>query len=274
MSWSDLDRPPLSAARLSRDLAGDGFEIRVVPRTASTNVDLVAAAAIGAPEGTVLVAESQEAGRGRLGRTWTSPARAGLTFSVLFRPALISGSSVAFGWLPLLTGLSVAMALRDQAGVEVTLKWPNDVVLVAADGTERKVAGILAEATRDGAIVVGIGLNVSTRADEFAGLVPGSMEPTSLALAGARSTDRETVLKATLRSLARAYASWRADPASIAPLYRSVCSTLGRNVRVDLPGGTAVEGAAVDVDDDGRLEVRDTSGTVQRFAAGDVKHLR
>ena len=100
------------------------------------------AAAGGAPEGTVLVAESQEAGRGRLGRTWTSPPRAGLTFSVLLRP------TTASGWIPLLTGLSVAMALRDQAGVEVTLKWPNDVLLVAPDGTERKVAGILAEVGR------------------------------------------------------------------------------------------------------------------------------
>ncbi|HSP38803.1 MAG TPA: biotin--[acetyl-CoA-carboxylase] ligase [Frankiaceae bacterium] len=274
MSWSDLDRPPLSAARLARDLVDDGFELRVVPRTASTNADLVAAAAGGAPEGTVLVAESQEAGRGRLGRTWTSPPRAGLTVSVLLRPALTSGASAASGWIPLLTGLAVAMALRDRAGVEVALKWPNDVVLVAPDGAERKVAGILAEATRDGAVVVGIGLNVTTRADEFAGVVPGSMAPTSLALSGARSTDRETVLKAILRSLARAYASWRADPSSIAPLYRSVCSTLGRDVRVELPGGAAVEGTVLDVDDEGRLEVRDTAGEVHRFAAGDVVHLR
>jgi BirA family biotin operon repressor/biotin-[acetyl-CoA-carboxylase] ligase len=243
-----------------------------VDRTASTNVDLVTAAASGAPEGTVLVAESQEAGRGRLGRTWTSPPRAGLTFSVLLRPPTASG------WLPLLTGLAVAMALREQVGLDVALKWPNDVVAVGDDGTERKLAGILAEATPDGAVVVGIGLNVTTRAEEFVGSVgsaaPGALPPTSLALAGARTTDRETVLKSTLRALSRAYASWRSDPGSVAPLYRSVCSTLGREVRLELPGGGAVEGRAVDVDDDGRLRIRTSDGEAAVFGAGDVVHLR
>jgi BirA family biotin operon repressor/biotin-[acetyl-CoA-carboxylase] ligase len=275
MSWSDLERPPLSAARLRRDLSEDGFEVRLVDRTASTNADLVAAAASGAPEGTVLVAESQEAGRGRLGRTWTSPPRAGLTFSVLLRPPTASG------WVPLLTGLAVAMALREQVGLDVALKWPNDVLAVGDDGTERKLAGILAEASPDGAVVVGIGLNVTTRAEEFVGLVgsagPASFEalpPTSLALAGARTTDRETVLKAMLRALSRAYASWRSDPASVAPLYRSVCSTLNREVRLELPGGGAVEGRAVDLDDDGRLRIRTSDGGTAVFGAGDVVHLR
>ena len=90
----------------------------------------------------------------------------------------------------------------------------------------------------------------------------------------ARTTDRETVLKATLRALARTYAAWRSDPSALAPSYRSVCSTLGRRVRVELPGGAAVEGTATTVDDDGRLEVRDDAGGVHLFAAGDVVHLR
>lgn len=268
MSWSDLERPPLSDARLRRDLAEDGFAVQVVASTASTNADLVAAAGEGAPEGTVLVAELQEAGRGRLGRAWTSPARAGLTFSVLLRPPTTSG------WLPLLTGVALAVALQEQCGLEITLKWPNDVTVVGDDGRERKVAGILAEATDQGAVVVGVGLNVTTRAEEFVGIPPGSMEPTSLALSGARTTDRETLLKAMLRALARSYATWRSDPLALAPTYRSVCSTLGQNVRVELPGGNDVEGTATAVDDDGRLEVRDDSGEVHLFAAGDLVHLR
>ena len=77
----------------------------------------------GAPEGTVVVAESQTAGRGRQGRSWESPPRAGLTFSVLLRPPQVSG------WLPLLAGLSVAVALREQAGVDAGVKWPNDVLV-------------------------------------------------------------------------------------------------------------------------------------------------
>ncbi len=270
--WGDLERPPLAAARLARALADDGFDLRVVERTMSTNADLLAAAADGAPEGTVLVAEAQEAGRGRLGRTWASPPRAGLTYSVLLRPAEPSG------WLPLLAGVSLAAALEEQAGLDVRLKWPNDVVVMVADAsletTEAKIAGILAEVAADGSVVVGIGLNVTTRADEFAGLPPASLPPTSLALAGATSTDRETVLKAHLRSLSRAYAAWRGDASSVAPLYRRLCRTLGRRVRVELPGGASVDGIATDVDDRGCLVVRDADGTQHVFAAGDVVHLR
>jgi BirA family biotin operon repressor/biotin-[acetyl-CoA-carboxylase] ligase len=266
--WGDLDRPPLSSARLARALADDGFELQVVDRTASTNADLLAAAAAGAPEGTVLVAEAQDAGRGRLGRTWTSPPRAGLTYSVLLRPPAPSG------WLPLLAGVSLAAALGEQAGLDVRLKWPNDVVLLLPDGTEGKIAGILAEVASDGAVVVGIGLNVTTRADEFEGLPPASLPPTSLALAGATVTDRETVLKAHLRSFSRAYAAYRSDPTSVAPLYRRLCRTLGMQVRVELPGGDAVEGTATDVDDRGCLVVHDADGTRHVFAAGDVVHLR
>ncbi len=268
MTWSDLDRPPLSAARLRRDLAENGFDVRIVARTASTNADLVVEAATGAAEGTVLVAESQEAGRGRLGRTWTSPPRAGLTVSVLLRP------TAPDGWLPLLTGFALAVALREQVGLEAVVKWPNDVVVAGSDGVERKLAGILAEVAPDGAVVIGVGVNVTTRADEFVGLPPGSSEPTSLALAGARVTDRETVLKAFLRSFSRAYASWRSDPASIAPLYRQVSATLGRQVRLELPGSSSVTGTAQDVDAAGRLVVEDADGTRTAYAAGDVVHLQ
>jgi BirA family biotin operon repressor/biotin-[acetyl-CoA-carboxylase] ligase len=115
---------------------------------------------------------------------------------------------------------------------------------------------------------------VTTRAEEFVGIAPGTMEPTSLALSSARTTDRETVLKATLRALARTYASWRSDPLALAPSYRAVCSTLGQAVRVELPGGAGVEGIATGVDDEGRLEVTDDAGEVHHFSAGDVVHLR
>jgi BirA family biotin operon repressor/biotin-[acetyl-CoA-carboxylase] ligase len=250
MSWTDLDRPPLSAARLRRDLAENGFELQVVPRTASTNADLVAVAAAGAPEGTVLVAESQEAGRGRLGRTWTSPPRAGLTVSVLLRPEL---PAARWPWLPLWGGLAVARALREQAGVDAVLKWPNDVLIGG-----RKVCGLLAEVPAPGALVLGIGLNVSTREDELP-----HAGATSLALAGAGTTDRDTLLRALLRDLAGVLEEASPDG------YRALCSTIGTDVRVELPGGQAVEGTATAVDDDGRLVVDGTA-----YGAGDVVHLR
>jgi BirA family biotin operon repressor/biotin-[acetyl-CoA-carboxylase] ligase len=247
---------------LAPALEADGFLVTVLPEASSTNAEAAARARAGAPEGTVIVAESQTAGRGRQGRRWVSPPRAGLTFSVVLRPPAISG------WLPLLAGLSVGVALREQAGVEAGVKWPNDVLISGADSTRggRKVAGLLAEvpAGGSGAIVIGIGLNVSTRADELP-----DERATSLALEAARTTDRDTLLKAILRSLARAYASWLADPDALKPAYRAACITLGRQVRVELPSGDTYHGLATDIDDAGRLVVADRA-----FAAGDVIHLR
>ncbi len=264
--YADLDRPPLPAASLARALARDGYDLRVVQRTASTNIDVATAARAGAPEGLVVVAEAQDAGRGRLDRSWVSPPRAGLTFSVLLRPRDPSG------WLPLLGGLAVAVALQEHAGLpvgaEVGLKWPNDVLIDA-----RKVAGLLAEVVHcpapDGqkgsvAVVLGIGLNVHTRSDELP-----HAAATSLALAGARHPDRPIVLSAVLRSLARAYASWRADPAALVDSYRSVCTTIGREVAVHLPHDRVVRGTAESVDADGRLVVDG-----RPYGAGDVVHLR
>jgi BirA family biotin operon repressor/biotin-[acetyl-CoA-carboxylase] ligase len=260
-AWADLDRPPLSAKGLASRLVSDGFEVTVVAQTGSTNADVAQAARQGAAEGYVLVAEEQTGGRGRLTRTWLSPPRAGLTFSVLLRPPAISG------WIPLLTGVAVTTALQLQTGLDASVKWPNDVLV---DG--RKVAGVLTEAVgpdgRDSAgrdaVVVGVGLNVTTRQDEL----PGP-QATSLALAGARTTDRGTVLAAVLRSLASAYAGWLADPATLLPAYRSVSSTLGREVALQLPDGTTVTGVAEDLDPDGRLIVAGVA-----YGAGDVVHLR
>jgi BirA family biotin operon repressor/biotin-[acetyl-CoA-carboxylase] ligase len=251
-AWSDLDRPPLPGPRLARALAEDGFELRVIEATGSTNADVAAAARDGAEEGLVVVAEVQDGGRGRLARTWVSPARAGLTFSVLLRPPQLSG------WIPLLAGVAVVRALRENGGVQATVKWPNDVLV-----DDRKLAGILCEHVAPDAVVVGIGLNVSTRADEL----PGP-PATSLALEGG-VTDRVVLLPAILRSLAGAYAGWRADPQSLPPAYRSVSSTFGRQVRLSLPDGSTVEGVADDVDDDGRILVNGTA-----YGAGDVVHLR
>ena len=257
--YSDLDRPALRAGELAAALEPDGFHVTVLEETESTNAVLADRARDGAAEGTVIVAETQTSGRGRQGRSWVSPSRAGLTFSVLLRPPQISG------WLPLLAGLSVAVAVGEQAGVSAGVKWPNDVLIVDASGAARpgKVAGLLAEVT-GGAVVIGVGLNVTTRLAEL----PDD-RATSLALAGARTADRETLLKAILRALARAYASWRADPAALMPAYRAACVTIGRRVRVELPGGEAYEGLATDVDAAGQLIVGGRA-----FAAGDVIHLR
>jgi BirA family biotin operon repressor/biotin-[acetyl-CoA-carboxylase] ligase len=306
--YSDLERPPLSERALSRALTRDGGlwrEIRVVMETGSTNADLAAAARGGAAEGTVLVAEGQTAGRGRLGRAWQAPPRSGLTFSMLLRPRVPPGRHT---WLPLLTGVAVAEAVgrmtgfplpanpdfpqpanpgrplgRAEAGrfggaagepavraalkVRTVLKWPNDVLV-----GERKLAGILVERAA-GAVIVGVGLNVSLRGTELP--VPSA---TSLLIENAAWTDRDPLLRAILREFERWYAAWRSadgDPEAcgLRAAYRAACATLGREVRVALPGEEVLTGVAHDIDTEGRLLVGTPSGD-RAVSAGDVVHVR
>jgi BirA family biotin operon repressor/biotin-[acetyl-CoA-carboxylase] ligase len=260
--WTDLDRPPLREAALRGALldgSGPWTDLRVVRATGSTNADVAEAAGRGAPAGLVLVAEEQTAGRGRLGRAWTAPARSGLTFSVLLRPDL---PRPAWSWLGLLVGLGAAEAVGRLGGLEVGLKWPNDVLV-----GERKLAGVLAEVAGD-AVVVGMGLNVSLRAGERP--VPSA---TSLALEDSTTTDRDPVLRAVLRGVGSWYerlqAAGDADAAGLRRAYRERCVTLGREVRVELPAGPPVAGVAEDVDPAGRLLVGGCA-----VSAGDVVHVR
>ncbi|MFI5532270.1 biotin--[acetyl-CoA-carboxylase] ligase [Kitasatospora sp. NPDC051853] len=271
--WTDLERPPLDQAGLRRDLLVPGAlwtALDVVAETGSTNTDLAARAKEGAPEGAVLVAEEQTAGRGRLERQWSAPARSGLFLSLLLRPKDVPVDR--YGWLPILVGVAAAGALNRIAGVETGLKWPNDLQAVVG-GEERKLGGILTELA-DGAVVVGLGLNVSLREDELP--VPTA---TSLALAGAEVTDRETLLRALLRAFAELYGEWvhtAGDPhaSGLLPAYAARCTTLGRQVKVQLPGDRELLGEAVAVDGDGRLVVRTPDGSRHPVAAGDVVHVR
>jgi BirA family biotin operon repressor/biotin-[acetyl-CoA-carboxylase] ligase len=271
--YTDLERPPLREAALRRALlVPDGLwtDLRVVDETGSTNSDVAAAARAGAAEGLVLVAERQTSGRGRLGRVWTSPPRAGLALSVLLRPTGID--ITRFGWLPLLAGVALAEAVRRIAEVDAVLKWPNDLLV-----GERKCAGILAEAIppapgavpAQSAIVLGIGLNTTLREHELP-----RPDATSLALAGAACTDRDPLLRGLLRSLATWYGRWHeagGDPetSGLREAYLFHCATLGRDVLVHMPDGSELRGRADGVDADGRIIVDG-----QAFAAADVAHLR
>ena len=250
--FDDLARPPLRAQALALALAPDGWRVEVLAVTGSTNAVVADRARAGEPAGLVVVAEAPTAGRGRLDRSWVSPARAGLTLSVLVRPDL---EPAHWPWLPLLTGLAVATALSERAQVDAILKWPNDVLV-----GDRKLCGVLAEVPVPGAAVLGIGLNVTTRADE---LPYGAA--TSLQLVGASTLDRGTLLRAMLRALTATLVDLQAGRHA----YRERCGTLGRWVRLELPGGRAVEGEATAIDDSGRLVVGGKS-----YGAGDVVHLR
>jgi BirA family biotin operon repressor/biotin-[acetyl-CoA-carboxylase] ligase len=258
---------PIRADELSRALIRPGGlwqQIRVVEVTGSTNADLLAEAAAGAPGGCVLAAETQTAGRGRLGRHWISPPRGSLAFSVLLR--VHDRPPARRAWIPLLAGVATAAALRSAAAVDAGLKWPNDVLV-----GEAKLAGILAEQHRD-AVVVGVGINVTLGRADLPG--PGA---TSLLLENAAVLDRTELLGAVLRELERWYqaeaAAGDADESGLRAEYLRRCATIGRPVRVELPGGRTLTGIAADVDGGGRLAVRTASGLIA-VSAGDVVHVR
>ncbi len=270
MKRASTERPPLSEPELTRALLRPGGfwrAVEVTQLTGSTNADLLAQAAGGAPEGSVLVAEAQTAGRGRMGRSWLSPPGAALTFSVLLRPGAVP--QARRGWVPLLAGVAIAAAVGAVSGLDARLKWPNDVLI--GDG---KVAGILAEQAAD-AIVVGAGINVSTSRAELP-----VETATSLALERAAGTGRQQLLCAALGEIERWYLAWAGAPSPGDPdacglreEYRRRCDTLGRNVRVELPGGATAHGTALDVDTGGRLVVRAPEGPLA-VSAGDVVHVR
>lgn len=243
--------------------------ITVVDETASTNEDLLADES--GPDRSVLVAEVQIAGRGRLGRSWVSPPGAGLTFSVLLRPEV---PLLHWGWLPLLAGVAVHEAVGAVTGVPVALKWPNDVL--AGTGPDRalfgKIAGILAQTSGE-AVVIGIGVNVSTTRAELP-----VESATSLALCGAMNVDRAELLTAILTRLDARSAQWAdvdgdVEACGLAAAYREACATIGQVVAVTGTDGTLIHGTAIAVDESGRLRV-DVDGTVRAIGAGDVEHVR
>ena len=264
------DRPPLDTTALRSALTG-GFvtSVEVAEETTSTNADLLVRARSGAGAGIVLVAEFQNAGRGRFTRSWTSPPRAGLTFSLLVRPSTVP--MVRWGWLPLLTGVALHEAVRAAlpSGSDVALKWPNDLLL-GPQGA--KAAGILAEAGPD-FVVVGIGLNVDHRADELP-----NEQATSLRLSFPSATvTREALLVGVLESFGRWFGRWcdaGGDPAAsgLRAAYETASATLGRTVQVTL-AGREISGPGVAIDANGALVVQDGSERVT-VSAGDVTHAR
>ncbi len=234
----------------------------MVDEVTSTNAAVAERFRSGEPEGLVLAAEHQSAGRGRLDREWVAPPASSLTVSFLLVPD--GAPPERWPWLPLLAGTAAAVAVRRVTGAEVALKWPNDVL-----AGDHKVGGLLLERVGrgdDAAAVVGIGLNCDQGADELP--VP---EATSLRLLTGAPVDRTDLLAALVEELAARYDEWRAG-GEVRTAYLGLCTTPGRQVRVAVPGGEVV-GEAVDVDEAGRLVVRTAAGE-ERLAAGDVVHVR
>lgn len=257
----DPGRPEREALGSLDPLRATGWAPWPVPEvletTPSTMLEVEHRARDGAPEGTVVVAEEQTQGRGRRGRTWESPARTGLWWSVLLRPQVPPDH---LGWLPLVIGIGVSRGLRSGVGVDAELKWPNDVLVRG-----RKLAGILAERLADGGVVVGVGINVD---QEEAELPAGGA---SLRTSG-HVVNRTEVLVDVLSAVAGAYREWRTG-VDMRPEYVECSATIGRDVTADL-GGRVVEGRARGLGPSGELVIIDAEGEEHLLSAGDVTLLR
>jgi BirA family biotin operon repressor/biotin-[acetyl-CoA-carboxylase] ligase len=265
-----LDWPAVAAALRGEPL---GHRLVYLDSTPSTNDAARDLAAGGAPDGTVVVADAQTAGRGRAGKSpWRTPPRTSLAVSVLLRPP----PAFAPAALPLLgmaAGVAARAAVREAAAADAGLKWPNDVV---AGG--RKLGGILVESALTGQevtyAIAGIGLNVNLPAAALGPFPDAALAPTTLLDLTGRAVSREALLLALLRHLGRLVrALYRQQPAAVLTPYREAQTLLGRAVRVAGAGDAGdapVDGVAESVADDGALVLRLPGGARRRFAYGEV----
>ena len=242
-----------------------------VESTGSTNTDLIAGATAepsAYPDFTVLVTGEQTAGRGRSGRDWQAPAETSLFVSVLLRPGAVPATQ--FAWLPLIAGLSMANAISQFAGAKrAAVNWPNDVLI-----GESKVCGVLSELLPDAsAVVIGAGVNVFQTRDQLA-----VDTATSLALEGIAVDSLDELLSAYLKNMRAQLDEFIALAGEVGgtELHEQIsnaCSSLGREVRVVLPGDQQFIGRAEAIDSVGRLVVQNDSET-RSVSVGDVVHLR
>jgi BirA family biotin operon repressor/biotin-[acetyl-CoA-carboxylase] ligase len=241
-----------------------GNAIRVLPQTTSTNDEASRAALEGHPEGLVIFAESQSAGRGRMGRRWSSPAGRGLWFSVLLRPSLAPSECTQ---LTAASANALVRAIQSTTGITPEIKWPNDLLIKG-----KKIAGILTEMSAElehvRSVILGIGIDATQTASEF----PADLRniATSLKLATGKTVSRADLAEAVLRELDREYARILAGQfAAVAEEWGSRCSTLGKQVTIDM-GARRVRGRAEALDENGALLLRTEHGRIERIIGGEV----
>lgn len=257
--YPELVLPLLQGTRF----ASAGY--RALESTASTNDDIRELAEAGAPEGWVVTAEAQRAGRGRRGRSWFGQRGDSLMVSLLLRPPI---SPSRCGLLPLLTAVAAREALAEQGVEGVGIKWPNDLIL---DG--RKLAGILCEISSDfdavSHAVIGLGMNVNTAAADFPGAVRGVA--CSLRMVTGRTWSRLEILAGYLRQMdGYLCEAWRGDFGRMLADWRAASVTLGRSIEVTLPDGSRLQGLARDLDDSGALVFETRRGEIRHLTGGEV----
>ncbi len=241
-----------------------GHSLHLFHEVDSTNEEAAGLAAHGAPEGTVVIAEAQRRGRGRMGRRWASPEGLGIYLSVILRPPIPPQSAPA---LTLLGALGAAEAIERVAGLDAAIKWPNDLVIRG-----RKVAGILGEMAAEGPrlhhVVLGLGVNVNQVEADFEGEL--RQTATSLQIELGHPVDRTAMIRSVCEALDRWYDRFLTS--GVVPILDRVrhrCLTLGREV-VARSGDEELRGLAVDLGDAGALVIRNAGGALHRLSAGDV----
>jgi BirA family biotin operon repressor/biotin-[acetyl-CoA-carboxylase] ligase len=241
-----------------------GRDIRVFQETTSTNDIIEKLARDGVKEGAVVFAESQTKGRGRLGRTWMSPAKKGLWLSVLLRPDLRPQQTTQ---LTVAAATALARAIRIETGIQPEIKWPNDILI-----RRRKVAGILTELNAEldhvKYIILGIGVTVNLSATEF----PAGLRTiaTSLKIEAEKSISRPSLAVEILRQLDHDYRRIQdGEFAAVADEWEEQCTTLGQNVTIRI-GNRTIRGRAESLSSEGALLVRTEHGHLEPIIGGDV----
>lgn len=251
-----LDQPVLSSGPVAKIIGSKVVRYAAVSSTMDAARDLAIG---GAEEGTVVLAEKQTGGRGRLGRRWLAPPGTSILMSIVLRPPIEKLTA-----LNMVAALAVARAIEQATGLEARIKWPNDVLI-----DSRKVCGILLETdiARDKVnwVIVGIGLNVNL---DVAALPEMPTPPTSLSTALGRKVDKEELLRALLLQLDKLYQALLAGQ-PVRQLWLERLDTLGKEVTVTI-GDTVERGVAESVDDQGSLLLRRADGSLAVIVAGDV----
>ena len=253
---TDKPSPPLDPALISEKISRY-WRVSVVEVTGSTQDDLSQSVKKDATlSGSVLIANFQSSGRGRLDRRFSAPPSSALTLSFYLTPHL---DREEWSFLPLLTGLSAITSLKKlDSDLRVSLKWPNDLLV-----NGRKLGGILAEATPDG-VVIGIGVNVAMAQDQLP-----IKDATSLLLEDFACLDRNLIAVELLNAFHDLYERWQAGE-DMRHLYRENCETLGLTIAAKSPNGSTATGKAIDISRTGELILE--SGL--RVSVGDIVHLR
>ena len=242
----------------------------------STNTFALELAKNPVSHGTLVLADSQTAGRGRLQRSWFSPKGANIYGSLIFS---FNSPTQSLGWVPLMAGIAIAQAIEEHVEIGITLKWPNDILV-----DERKVGGILCESFKrnstETCVVIGFGINVNLSEAAF----PKDLKliATSLQIQSQHNLDRHHLLKSIITTLEQGWEALISQGTQACQLaYSSRCSTLGKQIQVQFPDGSKLEGMAQSIGEQGQLQMRpspssakEQSARIRDVHAGDIRHIR